>query len=157
MIEIERKFLVNSDAFKSLALQKKHIVQGYLNSNPNRTVRIRIKDEKGFITIKGASNEIGLSRYEWEKEITTTEAKELLLLCEEGIIDKIRYEIPVGQHLIEVDEFFGNNKGLILAEIELQSESEEFEKPDWLDIEVTQDERYYNSYLSKYPFTSWST
>jgi CYTH domain-containing protein len=157
MIEIERKFLVNSDAFKSLALQKNHIVQGYLNSNPNRTVRIRIKDEKGFITIKGASNEIGLSRYEWEKEITTTEAKELLLLCEEGIIDKIRYEIPVGQHLIEVDEFFGNNKGLILAEIELQSESEEFEKPDWLDIEVTQDERYYNSYLSKYPYTSWST
>ncbi len=157
MIEIERKFLVNSDAFKSLALQKKHIVQGYLNSNPNRTVRIRIKGEKGFITIKGASNEIGLSRYEWEKEITTTEANELLLLCEEGIIDKIRYEIPVGQHLIEVDEFFGNNKGLILAEIELQSESEEFEKPDWLDIEVTQDERYYNSYLSKCPFMNWST
>lgn len=155
MIEIERKFLVNSDAFKNDALRKNHIAQGYLNSTPERTVRVRIKGDTGYLTIKGKSNETGLSRFEWEKEIPLEEAKALLLLCEKGIIEKNRYEVPVGKHLFEVDEFFGENIGLLLAEVELQSESEFFEKPHWLGDEVTQDQRYYNSYLSKNSFTSW--
>jgi adenylate cyclase len=155
MIEIERKFLVSSDAFKNDALRKNHIAQGYLNSTPERTVRVRIKGDTGYLTIKGKSNETGLSRFEWEKEIPLEEAKALLLLCEKGIIEKNRYEVPVGKHLFEVDEFFGENEGLLLAEVELQSESEFFEKPHWLGDEVTQDQRYYNSYLSKNSFTSW--
>ena len=155
MIEIERKFLVNSDAFKNDALRKNHIAQGYLNSTPERTVRVRIKGDTGYLTIKGKSNETGLSRFEWEKEIPLADAKALLLLCEKGIIEKNRYEVPVGKHLFEVDEFFGENEGLLLAEVELQSESEFFEKPHWLGDEVTQDQRYYNSYLSKNSFTSW--
>jgi adenylate cyclase len=155
MIEIERKFLVSSDAFKSDALRKNHIAQGYLNSAPERTVRVRIKGDTGYLTIKGKSNETGLSRFEWEKEIPLAEAKTLLLLCEKGIIEKKRYEVPVGKHLFEIDEFFGENEGLLLAEVELQSESELFEKPHWLGDEVTQDQRYYNSYISNHPFTSW--
>lgn len=155
MIEIERKFLVNSDAFKNDALRKNHIAQGYLNSAPERTVRVRIKGDTGYLTIKGKSNETGLSRFEWEKEIPLEEAKALLLLCEKGIIEKNRYEVPVGKHLFEVDEFFGENEGLVLGEVELQSESEFFEKAHWLGDEVTQDQRYYNSYLSQHPFTSW--
>ena len=155
MIEIERKFLVNSDAFKNDALRKNHIAQGYLNSTPERTVRVRIKGDTGYLTIKGKSNETGLSRFELEKEIPLEEAKALLLLCEKGIIEKNRYEVPVGKHLFEVDEFFGENIGLLLAEVELQSESEFFEKPHWLGDEVTQDQRYYNSYLSQHPFISW--
>lgn len=155
MIEIERKFLVASNAFKSDALRKNNIAQGYLSAHTERTVRVRIKGEKGYLTIKGKSNETGLSRFEWEKEISVEEAKQLLLLCEKGVIEKIRYEIQVGEHLFEVDEFLGENKGLVIAEVELQSESEIFEKPSWLGIEVTQDHRYYNSYLSQNPFTSW--
>lgn len=155
MIEIERKFLVSSDAFKSDALCKNHIAQGYLNSNIERAVRVRIKGEKGFLTIKGKSNETGLSRFEWEKEILVDEAKALLQLCEKGIIEKNRYEVKVGKHLFEVDEFMGENEGLLIAEVELQSESEVFEKPSWLGLEVTQDHRYYNSYLSNNPFTKW--
>ncbi|WGK95339.1 MULTISPECIES: CYTH domain-containing protein [Flavobacterium] len=155
MIEIERKFLVTSNAFKSDALRKNHIAQGYLNSEPERTVRVRIKGEKGFLTIKGQSSETGISRFEWEKEIPITEAKELLLLCEKGVIEKTRYEIQLGQHLFEVDEFHRENEGLIIAEVELQSESEIFEKPLWLGQEVTRDPRYFNSYLSKHPFKSW--
>lgn len=155
MIEIERKFLVTSNAFKSDALRKNHIAQGYLISEPERTVRVRIKGEKGFLTIKGQSSETGISRFEWEKEIPITEAKELLLLCEKGVIEKTRYEIQLGQHLFEVDEFHRENEGLIIAEVELQSESEIFEKPLWLGQEVTRDPRYFNSYLSKHPFKSW--
>jgi adenylate cyclase len=155
MVEIERKFLVNSDAFKRDALRKNKIAQGYLNSAPERTVRVRIKGEKGFLTIKGQSNETGLSRFEWEKEISIQEATELLLLCEKGVIEKTRYEIEVGLHLYEVDEFYGENEGLIIAEVELQSEIENFEKPIWLGQEVTTDNRYYNSYLSQHPFKSW--
>lgn len=155
MIEIERKFLVASNAFKSDALRKNNIAQGYLSAHTERTVRVRIKGEKGYLTIKGESNETGLSRFEWEKEISVEEAKQLLLLCEKGVIEKIRYEIQVGEHLFEVDEFLGENEGLVIAEVELQSESEIFEKPSWLGIEVTQDHRYYNSYLSQNPFTSW--
>jgi CYTH domain-containing protein len=155
MVEIERKFLVKSDAFKAQASTKHHIAQGYLNSDPERTVRIRIKGESGFLTIKGKGNETGMTRLEWETELPLFEAKPLLALCEKGIIDKIRYEVAFGEHLFEVDEFFGDNEGLTVAELELHDESEVFEKPDWLGQEVTNDERYYNAYLSKKPFTQW--
>jgi adenylate cyclase len=155
MIEIERKFLVNSDDFLKQFQTQNRIVQGYLSSVPERTVRVRIKGEKGYLTIKGKSNESGLSRMEWEKEIDVKEAEMLLQICESGIIDKIRYEVEVGNHIIEVDVFDGENKGLILAEIELQSENESFEKPEWLAEEVTGDKRYYNAYLSKNPFINW--
>jgi len=155
MLEIERKFLVTSDAFKSEAAHKNHIAQGYLNSHPERTVRVRIKGEIGFVTIKGKGNETGMSRFEWETEIALADAKNLIQLCENGVIDKIRYEIEVGNHTYEVDEFFGDNEGLIVAEIELKSEEEAFEKPSWLGQEVTNDERYYNAYLSNNPFKNW--
>ena len=155
MLEIERKFLVSSTDFISESKNQYRIVQGYLNSNPERTVRIRIKGDKGYLTIKGKGNESGMSRFEWEKEISTPEAESLLLLCEKGVIDKIRYEIPLGKHTYEVDVFFGENEGLIVAEIELQSEIESFEKPNWLGEEVTSDERYYNAYLSHHPFNDW--
>jgi len=156
MIEIERKFLVLSDAFKNQAQHRSHIAQGYLNSHPERTVRIRIKGESGFITIKGKGNETGMTRFEWETEISLMEAKPLLQLCEPGIIDKIRYEVKIGRHTFEVDEFFGENEGLVMAEIELSDENETFGKPEWLGQEVTNDERYYNSYLSKNPFSTWA-
>ena len=156
MIEIERKFLVTSKAFKREAFTQNIIAQGYLSSVPERTVRVRIKGDKAFLTIKGASNETGLSRFEWEKEIIVDEAKKLLLLCEKGVIDKTRFEVKVGQHIFEVDEFYGENEGLIIAEIELDSEKETFEKPLWLGEEVSNDRRYYNSYLSSHPFTKWS-
>lgn len=155
MLEIERKFLVTSDAFKSEASHKNHIAQGYLNSNPNRTVRVRVKGEIGFVTIKGKGNETGMSRFEWETEIALADAKNLLKLCESGAIDKIRYEVEIGSHTYEVDEFFGDNEGLVVAEIELNSEDETFEKPHWLGQEVTNDERYYNAYLSNNPYKNW--
>ena len=155
MVEIERKFLVNSENFKKEALRKNHIAQGYLNSNPERTVRVRIKGEVGFLTIKGKGNETGMTRFEWETEITLAEAKNLIQLCENGVIDKIRHEVEIGNHTYEVDEFFGDNAGLIVAEIELKSEDEPFEKPNWLGQEVTNDERYYNAYLSNNPFKNW--
>ena len=155
MIEIERKFLVTSTAFLDEFRAKNRIVQGYLSSVPERTVRVRIKGEKGFLTIKGKSSDSGMSRMEWEKEIALEEAEQLLRLCEAGVIDKIRYEIPVGKHLYEVDVFSGENEGLILAEIELESENEAFEKPNWLGKEVTNDNRYYNAYLSQKPFKTW--
>ena len=155
MIEIERKFLVTSDSFKKEAFAQNRIAQGYLSSVPERTVRVRIKGDKGFLTIKGASNETGLSRFEWEKEIPVDEATALLKLCEKGIIDKTRFEVKIGNHIFEVDEFYGENEGLIIAEVELKSETEAFEKPVWLGKEVTNDIRYYNSYLSKNPFRNW--
>ena len=155
MIEIERKFLVKSDAFKAVATASYEIAQGYLNSNPERTVRIRIKGEKGFITIKGIGNASGMSRFEWEKEIPIDEAKQLLSLCEQGIIEKTRFEVKVGNHLYEIDEFYGANKGLLLAEVELTFETEKIEMPNWLGVEVTKDSRYYNAYLSQHPFCNW--
>lgn len=155
MIEIERKFLVKNDSFKMEAFAKNQIAQGYLNSNPERSVRIRIKSNKAFLTIKGISNDSGLSRFEWEKEITIVEAEALLLLCEKGVIEKTRFEIKQGRHIFEVDQFYGDNEGLIVAEIELNSETEAFEKPIWLGIEVTGDKRYYNSNLSINPFKNW--
>jgi adenylate cyclase len=155
MIEIERKFLVKNDSFKTAAFSQNHIAQGYLSSVPERTVRVRLKADKGYLTIKGLTNATGMSRFEWEKEIPVDEAKSLLLLCEKRSIDKTRYEVKVGKHIYEVDEFYGGNQGLIIAEVELQSEEETFEKPDWLGQEVTNDKRYYNSNLSVKPYTSW--
>jgi adenylate cyclase len=155
MIEIERKFLVKDNSFKAAAFTQNHIAQGYLSSVPERTVRVRIKGNKGYLTIKGVSNDTGMSRFEWEKEIPVTEAKELLLLCEKGVIDKTRFEIKRGNHVFEVDEFYGENEGLIVAEIELGSEMEPFEKPAWLGAEVTNDTRYYNAYLSNNPYKKW--
>ncbi len=155
MIEIERKFLVTSDSFKKESYSKKRIIQGYLNSNPQRTVRVRIKEDKAYLTIKGLSNDSGMTRFEWEKEIPVEEAQILLQLCEKGVIDKTRFDIKVGPHTFEVDEFHGDNEGLVMAEIELESESELFEKPEWLGKEVTNNERYYNSFLSKSPFKTW--
>ncbi|MGO4919468.1 CYTH domain-containing protein [Maribacter spongiicola] len=155
MIEIERKFLVKSDDYKSVASSKTRIVQGFLNTDPNRTVRVRIRGDIGFITVKGKSNETGTSRFEWEKEIPVDEAESLMKLCEKGILEKSRYEISVGQHTYEVDEFYGDNLGLTVAEIELSSENENFKKPDWLAEEVTGNVKYYNSQLSKFPFNLW--
>ena len=152
--EIERKFLVVGD-FKPFAKKSERITQGYLNSAPERTVRVRLKGEKGYMTIKGLSSESGLSRFEWEKEIPMTEAQELLKICEPGVIDKTRYLIDVDNHTFEVDEFDGENEGLVIAEIELSSEDEHFVKPEWLGEEVTGDIRYYNSMLMKNPYKGW--
>ena len=155
MIEIERKFLVQSDAFKDQAFKSTRIVQGFLNTHKKRTVRVRLKGNDGFLTIKGESSSSGLSRFEWEKSIPKEEAEQLLQLCEDGVIDKIRYEVKVEEHIFEIDVFFGDNTGLIVAEVELSSENETFKKPNWLGQEVTGDIRYYNSQLSKNPYNSW--
>jgi len=153
--EIERKFLVKNDDYKDQAFSKTRITQGYLSSVPERTVRVRIKGEKGFITIKGIGNTSGISRYEWEKEISIEDAKDLLQLCEPGVIDKTRYYIKSNKHTFEVDEFHGDNDGLIVAEVELESENEHFNKPSWVDEEVTGQTKYYNSSLSLKPFCKW--
>lgn len=152
--EIERKFLVTGE-YKSQAYAQTRIVQGYLSSARGRTVRVRIRDDKGYLTIKGASNASGTSRYEWEKEISLEEARELMQLCEPGIIDKTRYLVQSGIHTFEVDEFYGENDGLVVAEVELASEDESFEKPIFIGQEVTGDIRYYNSQLMKHPFKTW--
>jgi adenylate cyclase len=155
MIETERKFLVLNNSYKQEAYIQKRITQGYLSSVPERTVRVRTKGDQGFLTIKGKSNESGTSRMEWEKEIAIADAVQLLALCEKGAIDKIRHEVKVGSHTYEVDEFFGDNAGLVVAEIELADEHEEFIKPEWLGEEVTGLERYYNAYLSRNPYNTW--
>jgi len=157
MIEIERKFLVTSEAFKTEAFKSTRIIQGYLNSNKQRAVRVRLKGELGYLTIKGESSENGLSRFEWEKEIPKVEAEALLKLCEPGVIDKIRYDIKVGCHIFEVDEFFGDNDGLVVAEVELKHETEIFETPNWLGAEVSGQAKYYNSQLSKHPYNTWKS
>ncbi|MUU79219.1 CYTH domain-containing protein [Winogradskyella endarachnes] len=154
-IEIERKFLVKTDDYKLEAVHSFNIKQGFLSSHKERTVRVRLIGNKGYLTIKGKSSANGLSRFEWEKEISVSDAENLLLLCEEGIINKTRFEIKCGKHTYEVDEFYDDNAGLIIAEIELNSETEVFEKPSWLGMEVTGDIRYYNSVLSKNPFKLW--
>jgi len=153
--EIERKFLILNDSFKSEASKSTRITQGYLSSLPERTVRVRIKGDKGYITIKGIGSASGASRYEWEKEIPLTEVEELLKICEPGVIDKTRYEVKSGIHTFEVDEFYGENLGLVVAEVELSSEAEVFVKPVWIGTEVTGDVRYYNSMLMKTPYTKW--
>jgi len=153
-IEIERKFLVNGDFMKE-AEKAFRIIQGYLSSIPERTVRVRIKDDRGFITVKGPGNDSGTTRYEWEKEIPLTEAEALLKLCEPGIIEKNRYEVKHGNHLFEIDVFTGENEGLVIAEVELASENEYFEMPAWLGKEITGVRQYYNSALKDNPFSHW--
>lgn len=160
--ETERKFKVK-DGFRPFVTRSCRICQGYLSSVPERTVRVRIKDDKGYITVKGIGSENGMSRYEWEKEIPVADAYDLLKLCEPGIIDKTRHIVPAVMgtdragcsHVFEIDEFHGENEGLMMAEIELASEDEDFVRPQWLGEEVTGDERYYNSYLSSHPYKSW--
>ena len=154
--EIERKFLV-CGSFKAEAYLSTRIIQGYLNSHPERIFRVRVKGDKGYITIKGQTNATGVSRFEWEKEIPVDEAFTLLELAEPGKIDKTRYLVrnTDSKHVWEVDEFHGDNEGLVMAEIELNSEDEPFDKPDWIGKEVTGDPRFYNSMLKEHPFNSW--
>lgn len=153
--EIERKFLVNG-AFKKFAIRNYKIAQGFLSTVPERTVRVRIRDEKGFITVKGISNKSGTTRFEWEKEIPLVDAENLLKLSETIVIEKTRYIIPTTNNLyFEVDEFFGENQGLLIAEIELPEEHTFFNKPDWLGKEVTGQVKYYNAMLAKKPYNIW--
>lgn len=154
-LEIERKFLVKDDCYKERAYSSSRIAQGYICSGRGRTVRVRIRDGKGYLTIKGPADVKGLGRYEWEKEIPLQEAQELMKLCEPGMIDKTRYLVRSGKHVFEVDEFYGENEGLVVAEVELDSEEEAYEKPDFVGEEVTGDVRYYNSFLMKFPYKSW--
>lgn len=153
-IEIERKFLIIGD-FTTDILSSERITQGYLCSVPERAVRVRVKGNKGFLTVKGIGNESGTSRYEWEREIELHDARDLMKLCEPGIIDKTRYLVQSGDHTFEVDEFYGENEGLLIAEIELGSEDEQFTKPAWLGEEVTGIDKYYNVMLMKRPFSKW--
>lgn len=154
--EIERKFLVRGD-FRPYVTGVMNISQGYLNSDSERTVRVRVKGETGFITVKGRSSADGTSRFEWEHEIPASDAEALLALCEPGVIMKSRYLVPSGIHTFEVDVFHGDNEGLVIAEIELHDRNEDFLKPEWLGEEVTGDPRYYNSALSHDPFKTWRT
>ena len=153
-IETERKFLVINDEYQAQAVRSYRIRQGYLAHDEGRTVRVRIRDDKGFITIKGPSIIPG-SRPEWEKEITLQEAEDLFPLCKPGSVDKTRWIVPAGERYFEVDEFHGENEGLVMAEIELESPDEPFARPSWLGREVTDDERYYNGYLARKPFKTW--
>ena len=156
-LEIERKFLVRTGCdFKSQAYAHDRIKQGYICSGRGRTVRVRLRGGRGYLTIKGPSADGGLSRYEFEKEITPEEAEQLFCLCEPGIIDKTRYLVRSHSgHTFEVDEFYGENEGLIVAEVELQSPDEPFDQPDFIGEEVTGDRRYYNSHLRENPFSVW--
>ncbi len=155
MIEIERKFLVISEEYKAQAFKRIRITQGFLNTHPERTVRVRLTNDEGILTIKGKSSEDGLSRFEWEKPISKEDAEKLLELCETVKIDKIRYLVKVENHTFEIDEFYGDNEGLVVAEVELKHENEDFIKPDWLGEEVTGQSKYYNSQLSKQPYYTW--
>ena len=154
-LEIERKFLVLDDSYKHEAFASNHIRQGYICSERGRTVRIRIRDERAYITIKGPSLNGGLSRYEFEQEIPLADAERLMLLCEPGMIDKTRWLVKSGKHTFEVDEFHGDNDGLVMAEVELSNENESFEKPHFIGQEVTGDRRYYNSQLRRNPYCKW--
>ena len=153
-IETERKFLVLNDEYKAQAVKSYRIRQGYIAHDSGRTVRVRIRDEKGFLTIKGPSIFLG-SRPEWEKEISLQEAEDLFPLCKPGSVDKTRWIVPAGERFFEVDEFHGENAGLVMAEIELGSPDEPFASPSWLGEEVTDDKRYYNGYLAEHPFKTW--
>jgi len=155
VIEIERKFLVKNKTYKSESIKKQLITQGYLSSDPKRSVRIRICEQNAYITIKGQTSESGTSRYEWEKEINIEDAKQLMLLCREGVVTKIRHLIPFKNHTFEVDEFLKDNSGLVIAEIELSNENEDFERPRWLGKEVTGIKKYYNSQLSQNAYVNW--
>lgn len=156
LLEVERKFLVTGD-FKEQAVSSTHIAQGYIASGGGRTVRVRIRGDKGYLTIKGPSNKAGLARFEWEKEIPRHEAEALMTICEPGIIEKTRWLVPSadGRHTWEIDVFEGENEGLVMAEIELESEDDTFEKPHFIGKEVTGDRRFYNSHMRRYPFRMW--
>ena len=154
-LEIERKFLVKKgDAYKNAAFSSSHIKQGYIPAD-GATVRIRIRDDKSYLTIKARSVNGGMTRYEFEKEISTDEAEHLMALCQGGVIDKRRYLVKSGNHTFEVDKFYGDNEGLVMAEVELSDESEPYEKPDFIGMEVTGDKRFYNSHMLKFPFKLW--
>ena len=155
MLEIDRKFLVTNDSYKALAFSSDRIAQGYLCREGGNSARVRVRGDKGYITIKGPSLDGGLSRYEWEKEIPVAEAMELLKICNDAIIDKVRHLVKCGKHTFEVDEFFGDNEGLVVAEVELSDAGEEFERPDFIGEEVTGDKRYYNSRLTRFPYKNW--
>lgn len=157
MFETERKFLINQLDFIRPTHPQTRIVQGFLNTHPDRTVRVRIAGNQAFLTVKGRANPSGITRFEWEIEIPLQEAEQLLALCEKGVIHKTRYLVPVGKNTFEIDVFHDENNGLLIAEIELETEEEEFEKPAWLGREVTNDPRYYNSYLSQHPFADWDS
>ena len=152
--EIEKKFLVAGE-FKESAKKATRITQGYLSSVPERTVRVRVKGEKGYITVKGIGNDSGASRFEWEKEIPVEDVRDLLKICESGVIDKTRYLVDCDGHTFEVDEFYVDNEGLVVAEVELSDENEAFTRPSWLGEEVTGYKKYYNSMLMKNPYKNW--
>ena len=153
--EIERKFLVKDESYKNLARSSSRISQGYICSARGKTVRVRIRGEKGYLTIKGPADMSGMSRYEWEKEIPLSEAEELMKLCEPGIIDKRRYIVEHDGHKWEVDEFYGDNEGLTVAEVELKDENEVVELPEFIKEEVTGQVKYYNSFLTRTPYKRW--
>ena len=154
-LEIERKFLVLDDSYKQLSYDQSHIVQGYICRTSGKTVRVRIRDKQGFITIKGPSPDGGLSRYEFEQEIPLADAEQLIKLCEAGVIDKTRWLVKSDSHTFEVDEFHGDNEGLIVAEVELAYQTEPFKKPHFIGKEVTGDRRYYNAQLCQHPYKNW--
>jgi len=155
-VEIERKFLVLNDSYKQESFSHSRIQQGYICSERGRTVRVRIRDDHAYLTIKGPSIDGGLSRDEFEYEIPLADGKKLMFLCEPGIIDKIRWLVKRGNHTFEVDEFFGENEGLVMAEVELSSVDESVEFPDFIGKEVTGDRRYYNSQLRRHPYQHWN-
>lgn len=153
-LEIERKFLVHkSKDWKKAAFSSSRIQQGYFSAK--HTVRVRVRDEKAYLTIKGASLDGGLSRYEFEKEISLEEARRLLEFCEPGKIDKRRYLVNYEGHLFEIDEFYGDNEGLVMAEAELKDANETLNLPEFIGMEVTGDSRFYNSHLRVHPFKLW--
>lgn len=156
-LEIERKFLVNSEDYKKASYKNYEIIQGFISTSKNAVVRIRIADAKAFITIKGCSNSSGTTRYEWEKEIELKEGQDLLALSSTSLVKKTRHLVKIKNHIFEVDEFKGDNKGLVIAEIELKSENEIFTKPQWLGEEVTGNGAYYNVLLSQNPYKNWKT
>mgnify|MGYP003418391714 FL=1 len=155
-IEIERKFLVTSAAYKKAAYNFYDMVQGYIAQEKGNSVRVRITNTEAVMTIKGPSDSKGMSRYEWNHQIPVEDAKELLKLSQGGVIEKRRYLVHSGPHVFEIDEFYGDNEGLVIAEVELQSENETFEKPSFVGKEVTGDRRYYNAYLTTNPYKSWT-
>ena len=154
-LEIERKFLVKDGSYRDAATSSSRIKQGYICSGRGKSVRVRLRDSRGYLTIKGGSDERGISRYEFEREISPEEARQLFSLCEPGVVEKTRYLVPCGAHTFEVDEFAGDNEGLVMAEVELGSEDEPFERPAFLGREVTGDRRFYNSHLRQNPFKLW--
>jgi CYTH domain-containing protein len=154
-MEIERKFLVKNKSFIEKAYKKSRIIQGYLCSDVTRSVRVRILDDKGFLTVKSAVDERGWSRYEFETPVPLKDAEYMMQLCQPGQIDKIRHYVGHDNHVWEVDVFYGENAGLIVAEIELKSEDDSFEPPDWVGQEVSGELRYFNLMLTKRPYSTW--